>query len=57
MCNLFLCDCEYNINYSHDTTLYACEPNMVLNLSKFEKGVSIVFTWFEKNYLKANRRK
>ena len=54
MCDLFLCECEYNINYADDTTLYACEPNMDLNLSKLEKGTSTVFTWFENNYLKAN---
>ena len=38
MCNLFLCDCETNIiNYADDPTLYVCEPNMDLILSKLEK--------------------
>ena len=38
MCDLFLCDCESNIiNYADDTTLYACEPNMNLVLSKLKK--------------------
>ena len=54
MCDLFLCDCESNIiNYADDTTLYACEPNMDLVLSKLEKDTSTVFTWFQNNYLKA----
>ena len=58
MCDLFLCDCETNIiNYADDTTLYACEPNMDLVLSKLEKDTSTVFTWFQNNYLKANSRK
>ena len=42
MCDLFLCDCESNINYADDTTLYAYEPNMDLLLSKLEKDPS---TW------------
>ena len=46
MCDLFLCDCESNINYADDTTLYACEPDMDLVLSKLEKNTSTVFTWF-----------
>ena len=55
MCDLFLCDCESNIiNYAGDTTLYACEPNMDLVLSKLEKDTSTVFTWLQNNYLKAN---
>ena len=37
MCDLFLCDCESNINYADDTTLYACEPDMDLVLSKLKK--------------------
>ena len=58
MCNLFLCDCETNIiNYADDTTLYACEPNMDLELSKLEKDTSTVFTRFQNNYLKANSGK
>ena len=58
MCDLFLCDCETNIiNYADDTTLYACEPNMDLVLSKLEKDTSTVFTWFQNNYLKANSGK
>ena len=57
MCDLFLCDYESNINYADDTTLYACEPNMDLVLSKLEKDTSTVFTWFQNNYLKANRGK
>ena len=58
MCNLFLSDCETNvINYVDDTTLYACEPNMDLELSKLEKDTSTVFTWFQNNYLKANSGK
>ena len=55
MCDLFLCDCETNIiNCADGTTLYACEPNMDLVLSKFEKDTSTVFPWFQNNYLKAN---
>ena len=58
MCDLFLCDCKTNIiNYADDTTLYACEPNMDLVLSKLEKDTSTVFTWFQNNYLKANSGK
>ena len=58
ICNLFLCDCETNIiNYADDTTLYACQPNKDLVLSKVEKGTSTVFTWFKNNYLKANSGK
>ena len=58
MCDLCLCDCESNIiNYADDTTLYACEPNIDLVLSKLEKDTSIVFTWFQNNYLKANSGK
>ena len=54
MCDRFLCDCESNIiSYGDDTTIYACEPNMDLVLSKLEKGISTVFTWFQNNYLKA----
>ena len=35
MCDLFLCNYECNIvNYADNTTLYACEPNMELVLSK-----------------------
>ena len=42
ICDLFLCDCEINItNYANNTTLYACEPNMDLILSKLKKD-----TWF-----------
>ena len=57
MCDLFLCDCESNINYTDDTTLHACELNMDLVLSKLEKDTSTVFTRFQNNYLKANRGK
>ena len=54
-CDLFLCDCETKIiNYTDNTTLYACEPNMDLLLSKLEKYTSTVFTWFQNNYLKVN---
>ena len=35
MCNLFLCDCESNINYADGITLYACEPNKDLVLSRY----------------------
>ena len=45
MCDLFLCDCETNIiTYGEDSTLYVCEPNMDLVLSKREKDTSTVFT-------------
>ena len=55
---LFLCDCESNIiNYSDDTTLYACEPSMDLVLSTLEKDTLIVFTWFHKYYLESNSGK
>ena len=37
MCDLFLCGYESNFIYADDTTLYACEPNMNLVLSKLEK--------------------
>ena len=58
MCDLFLCDCEtIIINYADDTTLYACEPNIGLVLSKLEKDTSTVFTWFQNNYLKVNSGK
>ena len=58
MCNLFLRDCESNIiNYADDTTLYACEPNMDLVSSKLEIDTFTVFTWFQNNYLQANRGK
>ena len=51
----FLCDCESNIiNHVDDTTLYACELNMDLVLSKLEKDTSTVFTWIQNNYLKTN---
>ena len=44
----FLCDCKTNIiNYADGTTLYACEPNMDLILSKREKDTPTVFTWFQ----------
>ena len=57
MCDRFLCDCESNIiNYGDDTTIYACEPIMYLVLSKLEKGISTVLTWFQNNYLKAEDR-
>ena len=57
MCNVFLCDCESDINYADDTTPYACEPNMDPVLSKLEKDTSTVCTWFQKNYLKPNGKK
>ena len=58
MCDLFLCDYETNIiDYTDDTTLYVCESNMDLVLSKLEKDTSTVFTWFQNNYLKANSGK
>ena len=58
MCDLFLCDCKTNIiNYADDTTLYACEPNVDLVLSKLEKDTSTVFTGFQNNYLKVNSGK
>ena len=58
MCDLFLCDCESNIiNYVDNTTLYVCEPNMDLILSKLEKDPFTAFTWFQNNYLKANSGK
>ena len=58
MSDLFLCDFETNIiNYTDDTTLYSCEPNMNLILNKLEKDTSAVFTWFKNNYLKANSGK
>ena len=48
MCDLFVCDCETNIiNCADDSTLYACEPNMHLVLSKLEKDTSTVFTCFK----------
>ena len=54
MCNPFPCDCETNIsNYANGTTLYVCEPNTDIVLSKLEKDTSRVFTWFQNNYLKA----
>ena len=40
-----------------DTTLYACEPNMDLELSKLKKDTSTVFTWLQSNYLNANSGK
>ena len=56
--DLFLCDCKTKIiNSADDTTLYACEPNVELVLSKLEKYTSTVFTWFQNNYLKTNRGK
>ena len=58
MHDLFLCNCETKIiNSAGDTTLYACEPNVELVLSKLEKYTSTVFTWFQNNYLKANSGK
>ena len=58
MFDLFLCDCESSIiNYVDDITIYACEPNMDLVLSKLEKDTSAIFTWFQNNYLKPNGRK
>ena len=57
MCDRFLCDCESNINYADDTTIYTCEPNMDVVLSKLEKGSSTVFTCFQNNYLKVNSGK
>ena len=58
MCNLFLCDCQSNIiNYPNETTLYACEPNIDVVLSKLERDTSKCFTWFQDNYLKANSGK
>ena len=58
MYDLFLCDCESNIiNYVDNTTLYVCETNMDLILSKLEKDPFTAFTWFQNNYLKANSGK
>ena len=58
MRDLFLCDCKTNIiNYADDTTLYDCEPDMDLVLSKLEKDTSTVFQWFQNNYLEANSGK
>ena len=58
MCDLFLCDCKTNItNYTNDTTLYACVPNMDLILSKLKKDTSTVFTCFQNNCLEPNSRK
>ena len=58
MCHLFLCDCNSSIiNYVDNTTLYACEPNMGLVLTKLEKDTSTVFTRFQNTNLKANSRK
>ena len=55
MCNLFLCDCESDINnYEEYTSLYVCETNMGLVLNELEEDTSTVFTWFQKNYLKTN---
>ena len=56
MCDFFLYDCKSNINNVDEATLYACEPNIDLILSKLEKDTSTVFTWFQNNYLKANNR-
>ena len=51
MCDLFLCDCESNIiNYADDTTLYACEPNVHLVLSKLEKDTLILSKRLTKYY-------
>ena len=36
-----------------DTTLYACEPDFDIVLSKLKEETSRVFTWFQNNYLKA----
>ena len=53
-CNLFLCDCKFEIiKYADDTTLYVCEPNMDLVLSKMEKSP----LQFQNKYLKANSGK
>ena len=59
MCDLFICDCKPNIIITRTTvpTLYACEPNINLVLSKLEKDTSTVFIWFKNNYLKANSGK
>ena len=58
MWDLFLCNCESNIiNFGDGTSLYACEPNMDLVLSKLERNTSTVFRWFQNSYLKANSRK
>ena len=58
MCDLLLCDSKSKIiNYADNTTLYVCEPNMDLVLSKLEKDASAVSTWYQNNYLKANRAK
>ena len=64
MCDIFLCDCESNINYADDTTLYACETSMDLVLNKLEKDTATVFTVFYGfygfygfDYLKANSGK
>ena len=54
MCDLFLCGYESNFIYADDTTLYACEPNMNLVLSKLKKDTSVFFTWFQNNCLKTN---
>ena len=45
--SLFLYDGESNItNYADDTTLYTCEPNINLVLSKVEKDTSTIFHGF-----------
>ena len=36
LCDLFLYDCESNINYADNTILYACKPNVDLVLSNLE---------------------
>ena len=56
MWNLFLCDCESNINYAGDTTRYAYKVNIDLVLSKLEKG-TFSFYMVSDNHLKANSRK
>ena len=45
--SLFLYDGESNItNYADDTTLYTCEPNINLVLSKVEKDTSTILHGF-----------
>ena len=56
MWDLFLCDCESKITVDN-ATLYYCEPNMDLVLSKIEKDAFSVFTWFQDNNLETNIRK
>ena len=44
-------------NYADDTTLYICDEDLEVVMTKLEKNTEISIFWFESNFMKLNTDK